>query len=243
VFSPDVAALAATSPSLAPPGQSAAAYELKFLLPEARALEVEEWARGRFALDPHGQAELAGAYRTTTLYCDTPLLHVFRGMPAYRRRKFRLRRYAAEPTVYLERKTKRGDRVRKRRSLVEEPELAQLDQAPGADWAGAWFHKRLHARGLRPACCLSYVRTAYVGTSPDGPMRLTLDRYLRGAPANGWRVAVPEDGEPFLTGSVICELKFHLALPLLFKELVHQFHLAPTAISKYKTCRQGWDGR
>ncbi len=242
--SPDLAALAVPSPSLAPSGEAAAAYELKFLLPDDRVSAVEEWARKRLARDPHGEPELGGAYRTTTLYCDTPLLDVLHGTPTYRRRKFRLRRYAAEPRIYLERKTRSGDRVRKRRSSIDEPEVARLGEGPGSpDWVGAWFHQRLRARGLRPACCLSYVRTAYVGTSAGGTLRLTLDRELRGAVANEWRVRVPEESEPFLVGSVICELKFHLALPLPFKELIEELQLAPGPVSKYKTCRRAWEGR
>jgi hypothetical protein len=98
-------------------------------------------------------------------------------------------------------------------------------------------------RGLRPACCLSYVRTAYVGTGAGGALRLTLDRDLRGGLAGEWRVRVPEQAEPFLAGSVICELKFHLALPLPFKELIEEMRLTPGPVSKYKTCRRAWEGR
>jgi hypothetical protein len=61
------------SPSLAGPARERrAAYELKFLVDEALAAEVERWARTHLKADPHGQPELGGAYRTTSLYFDTP---------------------------------------------------------------------------------------------------------------------------------------------------------------------------
>jgi hypothetical protein len=105
------------SPSLAGPARERrAAYELKFLVDEALAAEVERWARTHLKADPHGQPELGGAYRTTSLYFDTPEMDVYRRTPGYRRRKFRARRYGLTSWLYLERKWKAGDRVSKRRS-------------------------------------------------------------------------------------------------------------------------------
>src|SRR5436305_1036093 len=115
------------SPSLAPAGGGEGpAYELKFLLDETRAQEVEAWARRRLLLDPHGDPALGGAYQTLSLYCDTPDLDVYWGRPSYKRRKFRVRRYGAAPWVFLERKSKWGDRVAKRRSPVPGEEVALL---------------------------------------------------------------------------------------------------------------------
>src|SRR5207302_7532649 len=116
------------SPSLAVRG-GGAAYELKFLLDETRAQEVEAWARLRLALDPHGDPALGGAYRTTSLYFDTPELDVYHRSPSYRRRKFRVRRYGSAPLAFLERKAKWGDRVAKRRTSVPEEEWPRLRHA------------------------------------------------------------------------------------------------------------------
>jgi hypothetical protein len=49
-----------------------------------------------------------------------------------------------------------------------------------------------------------------------------------------------EGGLPLLTGSVILEFKFRLALPAGFKELVQEFRLNPSPVSKYRLCRQAW---
>src|SRR5262245_43404527 len=112
------------SPSLAPSSDGGGpAYEMKFLLGEGLARSVEDWARSRLAADPHGDEAFGGAYRTTTLYCDTPARDIFLGRPGYRRSKFRLRRYGEEQRAFLERKFRKGDRVRKKRSVVAGLEL------------------------------------------------------------------------------------------------------------------------
>jgi hypothetical protein len=229
------------SPSLAAADGAGPAYELKFLLDEARAQAVDEWARRRLVPDPHGDPELGGAYRTTSLCCDTPGLDVYHRTPSYRRRKFRVRRYGSMPWAFLERKSKWGDRVAKLRTVVPEGELALLAHPMSVlTWPGHWFHRRLLRGGLLPACRIAYQRTAYAGTGAEGPLRLTLDRHVRGVLASDWGLAPVEGGLPLLTGQVILELKFRFALPAPFKELVQDMRLSPSLVSKYRLCREAW---
>jgi hypothetical protein len=229
------------SPSLAAADAEGPAFELKFLLDEARAQEVEVWARVRLALDPHGDPALGGAYLTTSLYFDTPGLDVYHRSPGYKRRKFRLRRYGAAPWAFLERKSKWGDRVRKRRTPLPDEELALLAHPMSVvTWPGHWFHRSLLARRLVPACRVSYQRTAYVGACAAGPLRLTLDRRVRGASASDWGLAPPEGALPLLRGQAILELKFHSALPGPFRELVEGMRLSPSGVSKYRRGREAW---
>jgi hypothetical protein len=238
---PPVTAAGFESPSLATRDEEGPAFELKFLLDENRAREVESWARERLVPDPHRDPTLDGAYRTTSLYCDTPELDVYHRRPKYRRSKFRVRRYGAMPWVFLERKSKRGDRVAKQRVTVAEGELDSLAHPMSlVDWPGHWFHLRLLARRLGPACRITYERTAFAGTCPGGPLRLTLDRRLRGVLAQDWVAAPFEGGLPLLTGRVILEFKFRAALPALFRQLVADFRLAPAGVSKYRLCREAW---
>jgi hypothetical protein len=230
------------SPSLVEPGEGEGpAFELKFLVEDAQAREVEAWASARIMLDPHGDPSLGGAYRTTTLYLDTPALDVFHRSPSFKRSKHRLRRYGSEPRVYLERKAKDGDRVRKQRNAIPDEELSLL-AAPLSvtTWPGHWFHRRLLDRGLRPSALVVYHRTAYVGSGADGLFRLTLDRRLRGSRIGEWAVPAEEGGLPLLTGQVILELKFRLALPVLFKDLVQSMRLGPSLVSKYRSCVSAW---
>jgi hypothetical protein len=230
------------SPSLVEPGEGEGpAFELKFLVDEAQAREAEAWASSRLAPDPHGDLSLGGAYRTTTLYLDTPALDVFHRSPSFKRSKHRLRRYGTERLIYLERKTKDGDRVRKQRNAIPDGELS-LFAAPLSvtTWPGHWFHRRLLDRGLRPAALVVYHRTAYIGGGAEGPYRLTLDRRLRGSRLAEWVVLAEDGGLPLLPGQVILELKFRIALPAAFKGLVQSMRLDPSLVSKYRTCIRAW---
>lgn len=219
-------------------GVDAPAYELKFLVDARTSEQVQTWAMQSLQLSPDPHGDEAGAYTTTSLYFDTPMLDVYHRTPRYRRRKFRIRRYANLPSVFLERKTKSNDCVAKRRSSVGEEELASLALPMSLEtWAGHWFHRRIMLKELRPACRIGYRRTALVGSCAEGPLRMTLDRDLRGVLSSDWRLPPLEGGAPLLADQVILELKFLRALPLPFKRLVEEFKLAPAPVSKYRLCR------
>jgi hypothetical protein len=217
------------------------AFELKFLVDEAKAGEVEVWARQRLSLDPHGDSTRGGAYHTTTLYLDTAELDVYHRTPSFRRRKFRVRRYGHMPWVYLERKTKFGDRVSKRRARIPEIEIERLGNTFGdPSWAGSWFLQRISAKRLLPAFRIAYDRTAYVGACAEGPLRLTIDRNVCGNPFGQWLVSDSGDSREVLPSKAILELKFLRAMPLPFKDLVQTTRLNPAIVSKYRLCREAW---
>jgi hypothetical protein len=241
IVTPPATAAGFESPSLTASAAGAPAFELKFLLDEARAQEVEAWAHARLVLDPHGDPALGGAYRTTTVYTDTPGLDVYHRSPSFKRSKYRVRRYGSAPRVFLERKSKSGDRVAKRRAAVPGEELFTLAQPMSLlTWPGHWFHRRLLERRLGPACRIAYQRTAYAGSCPDGPLRLTLDRRIRSLLTDEWNLDPFEGGLPLLNGHVILEFKFRSALPVPFKSLVQALRLSPAAVSKYRLCREAW---
>jgi hypothetical protein len=227
------------SPSFGNGSDTAQPYELKFLIDAAAAAKIEEHARAFMTPDAHG--DTAGVYSTTTLYLDTASLDVFHRSPSYRRRKFRIRRYGHSALVSLERKTRSGDRVRKRRSSIPDLELGTLahDDSP-PDWSGHWFHKRLRTRALLPSALVTYDRTALTGATPEGPVRLTIDRQIRGRVADVWQVATVDSGIPLLAGQPILELKFLDHMPQVFKALVAHFNLMPASVSKYRVCREAW---
>lgn len=222
-----------------------ASYELKFLLHHARAEEVKAWAKQHLPLDPHADASLGDAYRIRSVYFDTARLDVFHQAPCYKRRKFRLRRYGSEAGIYLERKSKSGDRVSKRRTLIGALELGRLkaeepEPAWATSWPGYWFQRRLLVRQLLPRCLVGYERVAHVGVIDHVPMRLTLDRNIRCALVDDLDFEKLGIGIPLLTDQVVLELKFHSALPALFKGLLQEFQLNPTAVSKYRLGIQAW---
>ena len=226
------------SPSLAV-AMGIPAYELKFLLTEAQARAVEQQARTLMVTDMHADPRLGDAYRTTSVYCDTAAFDVFHRRSPHKRRKHRLRRYDQTATIFLERKSKWGDRVKKRRTMISDAELALLAHPMSVtDWPGHWFHRHLVSRQLLPVCRIAYERVALVGHSAEGPLRLTFDRNIRGALTRTWTVDPVEDGLQVLADKVICEFKYRAFLPSLFKDIIQGLRLTPQPVSKYRTYLQ-----
>jgi hypothetical protein len=228
--------LPAVSPGLVRSAGVVPAFEVKFLLTEAEAREVERRLRRRLTPDPHADPALNGAYRVTSVYFDTPAFDVYRRSEGHRCRKFRVRRYGMNPTAYLERKTKSAQQVCKRRAAVPLADLPRLAGEVPADWPGAWFVKRLALRNLQPVCRVTYERLALVGHTPDGSIRATFDRAVLGAAAAGPVPDPVSDGPRLLNGEVIGELKFLGAMPALFKSVVEDLRLTPGPVSKYRRC-------
>ena len=104
-----------------------------------------------------------------------------------------------------------------------------------AVWPGHWFHAQLTRRNLLLICRVAYERVAYLGTAEGGAVRLTFDRNIRGVPATGWELIPVGSAPVLLPGRVVCEFKFRLAMPALFKAVVADLGLTPAAVSKYRT--------
>jgi hypothetical protein len=210
------------------------AYELKFLIPDQLARDVADRLAARLAPDPHADPAFGGAYRTTSIYTDTPRFDVFRRNGGHAGTKFRARRYGSSGPVFLERKEKDGDRVWKCRATVAAPELARLARPAAGDWVGEWFHTQVAERGLAPVCRIAYERVALMGPTEAGPVRVTFDRNIRGEVADGWDLAPVGPVPELLPGLVVCEFKFRVSLPAFLKEIVGAFGLTPTTVSKYR---------
>jgi hypothetical protein len=223
----------ATSPGLAK-GAFGPAFELKYQLTAEQAGLVEQWARTHLSPDQHGDS---GFYRVTSVYCDTPYFDVFHRTAGFKRRKFRVRRYGEAIEVFLERKSKLGDRVRKKRVEVSQAELDRLSAVQAnPEWVGSWFHERILKRGLRPTVRISYERTAFFGQAGEAPVRLTLDRNLIGAATSDWTIVPLRDGLPLLEGAVLLEMKYHITMPELFRDLLPHLPAQPARMSKYRRC-------
>lgn len=216
------------------------AYEIKFLIPVEQAREVRAWARARLQPDPNTARGAGDTYHITSLYYDTYGFDVFHRRGSFGRCKYRVRRYDSSQRVFLERKLRSHSVVTKRRTLVDLAELGRLrDLEPDRAWAGSWFHRRMIARAMNPACQISYSRTALVKETGAGLIRLTLDEDLRAA-----RVSQPEyravaGGRLFLRDRAILEMKFRLATPALFKQIMEEFRLRSQPVSKYSLAVNG----
>jgi hypothetical protein len=228
-------------------------YELKFLLADSLADVILGLARTCLAPDPHADQTLGDGYRVNSLYFDTADLDVYHRFGSFGRRKYRLRRYGSESRVFLERKSKSCGLVTKRRTAIPESELVLLDtfhhgpyvrenaeliRVDGShvhsDWSGWWFHRRLAKRQLEPKAQISYERVARMGITPEGVIRFTVDRHIRCRAASGLAVPSLADGTAILAGQSIVEFKFRVAMPALFKNLIHEFSLSPSSVSKYR---------
>lgn len=224
------------SPSLfGSSADGAVAYEVKFLLTEEQTREVVQRVSGKLALDPYADPAMGNAYLTTSVYTDTPSFDVFYRTEGYDRDKFRVRRYGHTGPVFVERKTKNGEKVRKHRSRINPAEIPSLTKPSlNGEWSGEWFHSQLLEKHLRPVCRVAYERVAYLGTADGGTVRLTFDRNIRGVLAGEWALAEVGAVPALLTDRVVCEFKFRTTMPALFRGIVADLVLTPAPFSKYR---------
>jgi hypothetical protein len=237
-----VPATALESPSLFGPSaeaDSATAYEVKFLLTEDQVRQIVLRVAGTLALDPFADSTMGNAYLTTSIYTDTSNLDVFYRTEGYERDKFRIRRYGLDGPVFVERKTKNGEKVRKHRCKIDVREVTDFAATElNGEWAGEWFHHQLIEKRLRPVCRVAYERVAYLGTAEGGTVRLTFDRNIRGVLAEEWKLEMVECVSPLLTNLVVCEFKFRTAMPAMLKRIVADLNLNPSPFSKYRNFLQ-----
>ena len=212
----------------------ALATELKFVATREVADKIRDWARRHLAADPHGAGPSGDEYQTTSLYFDNDALDVFHRRGSFGRAKYRVRRYGSSDVIFLERKMRTSALLAKRRTTIALHDLNVLQEStrvPG--WAGGWFHGRVNARGLEPLVQVSYRRMARQMRGPHGTVRLTVDDQLRALPALDYEFR-DEAGKPVLQDRVIVELKYRVALPAIFKQLIETHALVPARVSKYR---------
>jgi len=210
------------------------ASEIKFSVDSTLASRIRERARQLLSPDPYAGGPSADEYITTTLYFDTADFAVYSRRGSYRRAKYRVRRYGHSDMVFLERKLRTSDCLTKRRTLVRIEDLPLLT-ATTADptWDGSWFHERILMRKLGAVSQVTYRRTARVGMTDYGPIRLTLDQDLLGLPVDHAKFTDRGDAVS-LTPMTIVEMKFRAAMPAVFKQIVEEFALKPQRLSKYR---------
>lgn len=227
------------SPALRETARSAsqAAFEIKFVLTAEQAETLEQRLAPRMTLDPYADITRGDTYAITSLYTDTPTFDAYHRRGRLKSTKFRVRRYDVSNTLFVEQKTKRQQLVRKQRSSLTAGELSQLlhDQ-PISEWKPDWFRHELQRRQLQPVCRVSYERKAFFASSETGPARLTFDRNLRGAAIQSWAFSGDAECVPFASDVVVCEFKFLVSMPALFRGAVEDLQLVPGSFSKYRRC-------
>ena len=210
------------------------AREIKFVVDAARGPEIQAWMRANLAPDEFGSGPEHDQFATSSLYFETGQFDVFHRRGSYGKSKYRVRRYGTSPIMFLERKF-RTDRVlikRRTTAALEDFRRIELDEAD-PEWYGYWFHRRLLARRLKPLVQISYVRTARLGSSPHGKVRMTLDMDLRVLPLPDGAF-LPGVGLPLMETSNIIEMKYSVALPPAFQAVISRFSLTTQPVSKYR---------
>ena len=194
--------------------------------------------------DPHGDAK--GFYRVTSLYYDTPDYACRRaktdGLKV--RRKLRLRVYPTPGGVpdegMVEIKQRIDKTVQKRRirlPLDAAKDLCAGGPAPdGLDPECRRVAEEVGAialQGVRPACVVTYLRRALVGSRYDRGVRVTVDADLA-ARVHALDVAAPAANHRFLPpGFCILEVKVDERVPRWLASLLAAHDFSLRRVSKY----------
>ena len=219
---------ATLSPSLRQalaPGKPKGARELKFLLSLEEARLFEERLKETMAPDPHS---VGGGYQVKSLYLDTPLLDVFHRCGKHAFRKYRVRQYGSLDTLFLERKSKKAQRILKYRIEIQKNSLVESLTGP------EWFAEEVRLQNLSPVCIIGYQRSAFIGE--NGDIRVTLDRDLCGHAVMGFNMELEPQAKPVHEGKCVLEFKFLDEIPGKLRALMREFKLRPGAHSKYRGC-------
>ena len=210
------------------------AREIKFVVDAARGPELQAWMRANLAPDEFGSGPEHDQFETSSLYFETGQFDVFHRRGSYGKSKYRVRRYGTSPIMFLERKFRTERVLIKRRTTAALEDFRRIElHEPDPEWYGYWFHRRLLARRLKPLVQVSYVRTARLGSSPHGKVRMTLDLDLRVLPLPDGAF-LPGVGLPLMEESNIIEMKYCVTLPPIFREVISQFSLTTQPVSKYR---------
>ncbi len=231
-----------------------ARYERKFVVSEALAREIREYARGLLELDEHGVGHPDGAYPVHSIYLDSDAMKTYWDTLNGVKNRFKLRvRYYSEDAdapVYLEVKRRVNRRIVKQRAAVRREAaigiLGGQDPGPGALVASdpqalaqalaafEDFNRLVRELHARPKVHVAYLREAYMPASEDNSTRLTLDRLVCCAREETGRIStVLADPLPVWSGAVVIELKFTDVLADWCINLVRTFGLRQCGAAKY----------
>jgi len=223
-------------------------HECKYLLDEHLAGEVRQRIAPFVDVDPHGKGRPDQRYPVSSLYLDTPSLHLYHETKEglARRYKLRVRCYSEseDVPVFLEIKRRVGGLVSKMRapihrrdleSLIALREIASVPDGAKEQEAYRSFEDSLRRLGAVPILTVGYEREAYIGRV-NFENRVTFDRalYTRAVEAGKLQLPTP-DWESVECRKVILELKFNVRCPDWMSDMVSALGLKRISYSKYTT--------
>jgi len=234
-------------------------FEFKFLVSEAQATAIRDFARSYLVRDEFADPRYDYAYPIHSVYLDSPDLHLCRSTCEGQKNRFKLRvryydEYDSNP-VFFEIKRRVTDAILKQRAAVRRDAALRLidghdprpddllnpDDLRAYDSLQQFCDLRRRIDG-QPKVIVSYLREAWV-TPTNNSVRLTLDRSLAATLWTGKLVAPDLEkarNRPQLQG-VILELKFTDRFPNWMAELAQIFNLRRRSVPKYVECVQVLD--
>lgn len=227
-------------------------FELKYVISEATARGICNFARGYLVADEHADPLRNNTYPVHSLYLDNAALSLcYATIRGHKNRfKLRIRFYENRPDspVFFEIKRRVTDAILKERAPVRREAILPLlaghwprreDLAEYSDRAMSALQRFCHLRtlvGAQGRAFVSYTREAYVSPGSDH-VRVTFDRNLMGAHYQG-AFDLPHLRERChpQVGGVILELKYTERFPSWMRDMVRMFDLERRSMAKYVVC-------
>ena len=207
-------------------------HELKAVINEGQYVVLKSMIRALMIPDTHMKEK---GYFIRSLYFDDPknsgYLDKVDGL--YDRHKVRLRLYdVSSPTVKLEIKGKRGDRVYKQTTVLNRMEAKDIIQG---NWSEAirqaFLEEGLICDQYQPKVMIDYWREAY--TYPYEKIRLTFDKDVRSSQSHGLFEETLISAPVLEQNQCILEIKYEDMLPDYLITLLGSVGIHLSGYSKY----------
>ena len=227
-------------------------YELKYLISEVLAAEIERYVRPFLEYDRYSKLQRGGYYAISSLYLDSPDLQLCKETLTGQKNRFklRIRSYTDEPEYprFFEIKRRINTVILKSRARVTEDDVPMLlkgrllpPHSYHTDEAALnQFQLYVASINAGPKVLVRYLRKAYESTS-ENRVRVTFDRELCYKVTNEPRVRLGGMGwqHNILTdGHVVLEVKFTGVYPPWLSRMVEVLNLQARSVSKFATSIQ-----
>ncbi len=227
----------------------ASRFELKYLIPNAVALQVRDFIQQHLELDEYGRGQPNLSYPVHSLYLDSDDWKIYwRTVNGDKNRfKLRIRYYTENPKapVFFEIKRRMKDVILKERCGVRRPAVEEIlnghfpldprlvSEDPEERQALVEFQRLMLHLNAKPKMHVAYLREAYVSTY-NNEFRITMDRAVQVMPRfDGALQTAMENPYVCTEDVVILELKFTGRFPTWYRELVQIFNCFQCGAAKF----------
>ncbi|HVO74132.1 MAG TPA: polyphosphate polymerase domain-containing protein [Ignavibacteriaceae bacterium] len=230
--------------------------EYKYLVPVSELEKIRNKMAPYILYDKYALKNENKEYTVRSLYFDTPQLEYYfdKIEGTNIRKKIRIRvydEYESSSIAFLEIKRKDGDYVSKFRApllyrdlnrLLKTREVKDLVICNGSDKGivnAKMFLFWLIQDKLSPTSLVTYDREAFSGKFDDS-LRITFDKNLRFLSSAIYENLFEEKKlKIVLKDKIILEVKFNHSVPAWLRDIITEFDLLRTSVSKYAICIDG----